>query len=248
MNYAYVDGSFEDGAREGAAGGCGAYGVVLLRPLAQPTHLAGLLEEVHDCNVTELRAVLAAVLHAPTGEALTVHTDNTGVLAALRRGSVHADQAQAAGQIRALSAERGITLYLARARRTHRHIQRAHQLANAARLAQPVPYASPYAESHLQRKSSDLTVTLRRAGERLSVPLSPSESSLPRSVQALLLAVSMAQANETLLVYHASKVAAALWQNPRRALLGPAQDELKKARTEADKRGIKVQFEQIDKG
>lgn len=243
MNHAYVDGSYAED--EGA--GRGGYGVVLLRPLQPAQHLHGLLEGVSDCNVTELRAVLAAVAHAPVGEGLMVHTDNTGVLGVLRRGGGHWGQTEEALRIRQLAAERGVTLHLARAERSRRHMQRAHQLANAARLERPLPVSGPYAESHLRFEGwhSTLEVTVRRAGERVSAQLLPSGSQLPRSVQALLLAVELTQPGETLLTYQASKLAAALWREPRRALPGAAQDELKAARQEADGRGVEVLFEKV---
>ncbi len=245
MNQAYVDGSFDEDQQLGGRGG---YGVVLLCPQQAAAHLHGLLEQVHDCNVTELRAVLAAVAHAPAGEALSVHTDNTNVLTALRGRAQHEGQAQEARRIHDLAAQRGIALQFTRAERVQRHMQRAHLLANAARLATPLPVSGPYAESHLRIEAwrQDIEITLRRASERVSAPLSPSGSGLPRSVQALLLALSLTKPEETLITYQASKLAAALWQNPKRALPGPAQDELRAARDWADARGVTVLFERVE--
>lgn len=234
VNYAYVDGSFEEET------GRGAYGVVLLRPRRAAALLGGTLEELRDCNAAELQALRAALLSAPAGESLSVYVDNTEVLRALRRGS--GPLAHEARAIWQLSAERELNVRLFRAPRSHRYMRRAHELAWAARTAQPAPLSGLYAECCLESAAGEIQVTLKRAGERYSVSR-PASGALPPSVQRLLLAVSLARSGETLLLYRAGKLAAALWRDPRRALPGAAREGLRRARLDAHERGVTVLFE-----
>ena len=247
VNHAYVDGSFDDGAVSGLPGR-GGYGVVLLLPGQVPQHLYGQLE-ASDNNATELRAVAEALRYAPAGQALTVHTDNLNVLSAIRHGSRRISQHQEALRVREVAEERRITLHLARARRERRHMQSAHALANDARLERlPAPQLGPHAEVNLTHAPwrDSAVVTLRRPGERISAEV-PRElgDPLARSVRALLIAVQLAQPGETLLVLHASKLAAALWDKPGRALPGAAQSAVQGVKREAESRAVEVVFERV---
>ncbi|TSA83691.1 ribonuclease H-like domain-containing protein [Deinococcus detaillensis] len=248
MNHAYVDGSFDDGAETGQAGRSG-FGIVLIMPGQLPQHLYGRME-AGDNNAAELRAVTEALRHAPTGEALTVHTDNLSVLSAIRRGSRSIRQHEEAVRVRGEAEARQIELHLARASRERRHMQTAHALANDARLERSSTAApSPHAEVNLSHAPwrDSAVVTLRRSGERVSaeVPREPDDP-LARSVRALLVAVQLASPGETLIVSHASKLAVALWQNPKRALLGAAQEHLMTAREHIKLHNIQLFFERID--
>lgn len=247
MNHAFVDGSFDDGAQTGEAGRSG-FGIVLLMPGQVPQHLYGRME-AGDNNAAELRAVAEAIRHAPTGEALTVHTDNLSVLSAIRRGSRSTNQHEEAVRVRGEAEARQIELHLARASRERRHMQTAHALANDARLerssaAPPGPYAEVNLAYAPWRDSA--VVTLRRSGERVSaeVPREP-HSALAHSVRALLVAAQLAVPGETLIVSHASKLAVALWHNPKRALPGAARDRLISAKEGAETQNIQLFFERV---
>ncbi|GAA4019741.1 hypothetical protein GCM10022631_36450 [Deinococcus rubellus] len=247
MNHAFVDGSFDDGAESGQAGRAG-FGVVLITPGQLPQHVYGHTL-AHDNNATELRAVTEALRHAPAQQPLTVHTDNLNVLSAIRHGSRSTSQHEEALRVLEVAAERGITLHLARARRERRHMQAAHTLANDARLERAsLPPPGPHAEVNLSHAPwrDSAVVTLRRAGERVSAEVSrlPGDA-LAHSVRALLTAVQLARPGETLIISHASKLAAALWEKPSRALPGAAQAALLSARAEAAEHAVVVIFERI---
>lgn len=247
VNHAFVDGSFDDGA-ESAQAGRGGFGVVLITPGQLPQHVYGRID-ASDNNATELRAVTEALRHAPAQQPLTVHTDNLNVMAAIRRGSRSTSQHEEALRVLEVAAERGITLHLVRARRERRHMQAAHTLANDARLERPsLPPPGPHAEVNLSHAPwrDSAVVTLRRAGERVSaeVPRLPGDA-LAHSVRALLTAVQLARPGETLIISHASKLAAALWDKPNRALPGDAQAALLAARAEAAENAVLVIFERV---
>ena len=250
MNHAFVDGSFDDGAVSGLPGR-GGYGVVLLLPGQLPQHLYGQLE-ASDNNASELRAVAEALRHAPAGQALTVHTDNLNVLSAIRHGSRSHSQHQEAVRVREVAGERQIELHLARAHRERRHMQSAHALANDARLERvPAPPIGPHAEVNLTHAPwrDSAVVTLRRFGERISAEV-PRElgDPLAHSVRALLTAVQLAQPGETLIISHASRLAAALWDKPGRALPGEARNAVLDARAQAESRAVNVVFERVQGG
>lgn len=244
MNHAFVNGSFDE-----EVGGRGGFGVVLITPGQWPQHLYGHAE-ASDNNAAELRAVTEALRHAPAGEALTVHTDNLSVLSAIRRGSRSLAQHEEALRVHQVAEERGIALHLRRESRERRHMQAAHTLANDARLERlslPAPMVD--AEVNLMHAPwrDSAVVTLRRRGERISaeVPPFPGEV-LARSVRALLTAVQLAQPGETVRVFHASKLAAALWEKPSRALPGAAQDAVWAVKQAAEQRAVTVLFERVD--
>lgn len=245
MNHAYVDGSFDDGAESGEAGRSG-FGIVLLLPQLAPQHIYGRIH-TSDNNAAELRAVAEALRHAPTGQALTVHTDNLSVLSAIRRGSRNINQHQEALQVHLVAEARQMNLHLVRTERHRRHMQTAHMLANDARLER-VPTLKPtaHAEVNLQYAPwrDSAVVTLRRSGERVSAEVPRQvHQVLPQSVQTLLMAVQLAFPNEILVILHASKLAVAFWENPKRALPGNAQDQITFAREYAKLHNIQLFFE-----
>ncbi|WP_420596169.1 ribonuclease H family protein [Deinococcus sp.] len=247
MNHAYVDGSFDDGAETGLTGR-GGFGIVLLAPGQGVQHVYGRIE-ASDNNATELRAVTEALRHAPTQQPLTVHTDNLSVLSAIRHGSRSSSQHEEALRVLDMAEARGITLHLARARRDRRHMQAAHALANDARLERvSLPPPGPHAEVNLTHAPwrDSAVVTLRRQGERVSaeVPRDPHDP-LARSVRALLTAVQLARQGEILVVLHASKLAAAVWEKPGRALPGAAQSAVQSVKREAKSREVQVVFERV---
>ena len=252
MNHAYVDGSYSDAAegRTGGGPGVGGWGIVLLLPGQPPRRIQGRAEGgsgAEDNNATELRAVLEALRHSPQGQALTVYSDNTSILASIRRGSLSAPQDELAALIRAEAAARGTELHLHRASRERRHMRAAHDLANAARRdtpGQPTPQIQAEALIQQAHWRAEATITLRRRGEkiRLELPLDPA-APLPSTAQALLGAVALAQPHETLLVRRASALAQALWEKPQRALAGAAREAIEAARAAALARGVTVLFE-----
>jgi ribonuclease HI len=249
VNHAFVDGSYDEDTLDVGGAGRGGFGIVLLVPGQEPQYLYGRLEAC-DNNATELRAVVEALRHAPPGQPLTVHTDNLNVLSAIRHGSRSLSQHEEAVRVRGEAEAQGIELHLERARRERRHMQLAHLLANDARLerAPTLPHG-PHAEVNLTHAPwrDSAVVTLRRAGERISAQV-PREDGDPlaRSVRALLTAVQLARPGETLVVTHASRLAAALWEKPHRALPGAAQQAVQQARAQAGAREIQVVFERLE--
>lgn len=260
VNHAYVDGSYSDGGGEetGAAG----WGIVLLLPGQPPRRIQGRIDRppgdvlpdvltgAEDNNAAELRAVLEALRHAPAGEPLTVHSDNTSTLRSIRLGSLSVPQAELASTIRQEAAERGTVLHLAREGRDRRHMRTAHELANEARRAAPGTVLSDgetvqVAEALIVQTPwrAEAVVTLRRVGERvrLDMPLNPA-APLPPSAQALLGAVELAQQGEVLLLRRASALAQAIWEKPLRALEGEARAAVQAARDRAEVLGITVLF------
>lgn len=244
MNHAYVDASWheEDGY------GVGGWGLVLLAPGELPARYQGQLA-APDNNAAELRAVLEAVRHAPPGEPLNVHTDNEAVIASVGQGRGPQLLAELAREVQDEVAARNVTLRVAYAPRTRRHMLAAHDLANDARRGLTTPAAAgPHADVLIEQRPAvpEARVSLRRHGERVTahVHLDPL-SALPPSAQALLAAVTLARPGELLLVRRASKVAQALWQRPERALRPGAHTALAQAREDADGRGVQVQFQGV---
>ena len=258
VNHAYVDGSYND--QDGQAG----WGIVLLLPGQPPSRIQGRIEGrtaegalppdstgAEDNNAAELRAVLEALRHAPPGQPLTVHSDNTSTLRSIRLGSLSAPQDGLAARIRQEAQERGTPLHLARESRERRHMRAAHELANEARrapLGTPLSTEGPgqvTAEALIVQTPwrAEATVTLRRAGERvrLELPLDPA-APLPPSAQALLGAIGLAQAGEVLMVRRASALAQAIWEKPLRALEGEARSAVEAARSQVGDLGVTVLF------
>lgn len=258
VNHAYVDGSYND--QDGQAG----WGIVMLLPGQPPSRIQGRIEGrtaeealppdstgAEDNNAAELRAVLEALRHAPPGQPLTVHSDNTSTLRSIRLGSLSAPQDGLAARIRQEAQERGTPLHLARESRERRHMRAAHELANEARrapLGTPLSTEGPgqvTAEALIVQTPwrAEATVTLRRAGERvrLELPLDPA-APLPPSAQALLGAIGLAQAGEVLMVRRASALAQAIWEKPLRALEGEARSAVEVARSVAGDLGVTVLF------
>jgi ribonuclease HI len=257
VNHAYVDGSYSGHDNEEHAGAAG-WGIVLLLPGQPSRRLQGRIEPgnlppggAEDNNATELRAVLEALRHAPAGEPLTVHSDNTSTLRSIRLGSLSAPQNDLAAAIRQGAQERGTVLHLARESRERRHMRTAHELANEARKAAPGAPLSTDQATRVNAEAlivqtpwrAEATVTLRRAGERvqLDLPLDPA-APLPPSAQALLGAVGLAQQGEVLLLRRASALAQAIWEKPLRALEGEAREAVQVARQAAEELGITVLF------
>ncbi|MBI0446430.1 RNase H family protein [Deinococcus sp. DB0503] len=243
MNQAYVDASWHE-RPDGQ--GVGGWGLVLLLPGALPHRYQGQLDDP-DNNAAELRAVLEAVRHAPTGEALTVYTDNEAVLAAVGRGRGPHKLAELAHEVQDEAAARGICLRVQYAPRTRRHMLAAHDLANHARRGLRAPETDgSHADVLIEQRPAipEARVSLRRHGERVTalVSLDP-RSDVPPSAQALLAAVTLARPGEVLLVRRASKVAQALWQQPERALRPEAHAQLAQARQTADALGVQVKFQ-----
>ncbi|WP_456832361.1 ribonuclease H [Deinococcus sp. UYEF24] len=262
MNHAYVDGSYSSGEDDSVAGA--GWGIVLLLPGQPARRIGGRIESglpetltgVEDNNAAELRAVLEALRHAPAGEALTVHSDNTSTLRSVRLGSLSVPQAELAAAIRQEAAARGTALHLARESRDRRHMRAAHDLANEARRSAPgaplscdgagqMGMAQVTAEALIVQTPwrAEAVVTLRRPGERvrLELPLDPA-APLPPSAQALLGAAGLAQAGEVLLVRRATALAQAIWEKPLRALEGEARSAVQAARTRAEELGVTVLF------
>ncbi|WP_229671055.1 ribonuclease H [Deinococcus aquiradiocola] len=265
MNHAYVDGSYS--APQDANGpdplplGAG-WGMVFLQPGHPPRRLQGRIDPgstpgpsgAEDNNAAELRAVLEALRHAPPGEPLTVHSDNTSTLRSIRLGSLSAPQDNLAARIRQEAQARGTALHLVRERRDRRHMRAAHDLANEARRAPPGTPLPPEGTVQISAEAvitqahwrAEATIHLRRAGERvrLDLPLDPA-APLPPSAQALLGAVSLAQQDEVLLLRRASAVAQAIWTKPLRALEGEARDAVQAARQAAQALNVTVLFDAV---
>ncbi|MFC4638049.1 RNase H family protein [Deinococcus hohokamensis] len=244
MNQAYVDASWHE-LPDGS--GVGGWGLVLLTPGALPARFQGQLS-VPDNNVAELRAVLEAVRLAPTGEPLSVYTDNQAVIAAVARQRGPEMLHELAREVQDESSGRAILLRVGYVPRTRRHMLTAHELANDARRGSGGSEAPglDVAEVLIEQRAGQPSarVSLRRRSERVTahVPFDPL-SSVPPSVQALLAAVSLAQPHEILAVRRASKIAQALWLKPERALRDQAQAAIAQARQHADEHGVQVQFQ-----
>ncbi|KEF33881.1 ribonuclease H [Deinococcus sp. RL] len=243
MNHAYVDASWHE-TQEGH--GVGGWGLILLRPGTLPAGYQGQMA-APDNNAAELRAVLEAVRHAPPGEGLRVHTDNEAVIASVGRGRGPHLLADLTREVLDEAGARAVALRVTYAPRTRRHMQAAHDLANAARRGLPPPaLPGPQAEVLIEQRPAltEARVSLRRPGERVTahIPLDPL-SDVPPSAQALLAAVTLARPGEHLLVRRASKLAQALWHRPDRALLPAAHTALAQARQAADGQGVQVQFQ-----
>ncbi len=256
VNHAYVDGSYSGAEGDGVVGA--GWGIVLLLPGQPPRRIQGRIEEAppaltgaEDNNAAELRAVLEALRHAPPGEALTVHSDNTSTLRSIRLGSLSAPQHELAATIRLEAAERGTALHLARESRERRHMRSAHELANEARKAEPGTPLSTDQATQITAEAlivqtpwrAEAVVTLRRVGERvrLDLPLDPA-APLPPSAQALLGAVGLAQEGEVLLLRRATALAQAIWEKPLRALEGEARAAVEAAKAQAKALGVTVLF------
>lgn len=242
VNHAFVDGSYAD---SGENAGIGGWGIVLLLAGQPPRRIQGR-SQAADNNATELRAVLEALRSAPAGEPLTVHSDNTNTIRSVQRGSLSLPQDELAATIRQEAQERGVPLHVARASRERRHMQAAHELANDARQERATPEpvqvdAEVIIDQLPWRAQARLSV--RRPGERVTVelPLDPA-AMLPPTAQALLGAVGLAQAGETLLVRRASRLAQAIWEKPLRALEGEARGRVEAAREAAAERAVTVLF------
>ncbi|WP_407540734.1 ribonuclease H [Deinococcus radiomollis] len=257
VNHAYVDGSYSSGDDDSVAGA--GWGIVLLLPGQPARRIGGRIESglpetltgVEDNNAAELRAVLEALRHAPPGEALTVHSDNTSTLRSVRLGSLSVPQAELAAAIRQEAALRGTALHLARESRERRHMRAAHDLANEARRSAPGAPLSCDGPTQITAEAlivqtpwrAEAVVTLRRPGERvrLELPLDPA-APLPPSAQALLGAAGLAQAGEVLLVRRVTVLAQAIWEKPLRALEGEARSAVQAARAHAEELGVTVLF------
>lgn len=250
MNQAYIDASWQAEGAPSEEWGLGGWGMVLLRPGRLPHRMHGQLQ-APDNNAAELRAALEAVRAAPTGEPLTIYTDNQAVIAALARGRTPKLLSELTGEVLAEAQARQIGLWVRYAARQARHMQQAHQLANEARRGSTLsPLPTGLTEVVLEHRPALAYgwVNLRRGvagglAERVTtqVPLQQ-DTERPPSVQLLLAAVAQAQAGETLHIRRASKLAQAMWDSPRRALREALRAELEQAQAWANAQEIRLVF------
>ncbi len=237
MNHAYADGSHQDDR--------GGWGVVLLVPGAPPAHHSGE-EPVSDNGACELLAALHAVQLAPERQPLTLHTDATCVVQAIRRGTLHPHQDEMGAAVRAAARERSITLSVTRESRDARRMREAHQLATNARLG--VPDALPgQAEVRVKVSrlawGSEATLTFNRNGasRRIVVPLGAQEGVAP-ALLALRAMVAHAEENEHLQVRLDSTLAPTLWSEPEYAAHPAARALLAETRAAAVARRVTLDF------
>lgn len=238
VNHAYADGSQQDHI--------GGWGVVLLVPGQPDAHHRGQVE-VSDNGACELHAVLEAVKLAPEGQPLTVHTDATTVVQAIRRGTLHPDQSELGAQVRQLAQDRGIELRVRLGPRGARRMQEAHELATLARLGvEPAESGPPHVRVRIRHVAwgAEASLVVRRGGTtaRVQVPL-PAREGVPPSILALAALITQAHDGERLRVRMDSALAPTLWEDPDRAAHEAARAVARQARQDADTRGITLQFE-----
>lgn len=237
MNHAYADGS-----QQGETGG---WGVVLLVPGLPDAHHRGLAH-IHDNGACELLAVLQAVRLAPEGQPLTVHTDATVVVQAVKRGTQHPDQAELGARVRQLAHQRGIRLSVTLGPRDARRMREAHQLATDARLGVPPKESErPSVRVRVRRVAwgAQVTFTLRRGGHtgRWMEELPP-RAGVPPALLALAALLAHAQDGEHLIVRMESALAPLAWANPALTPDPAARTLVEEARAGAQARGITLEF------
>jgi ribonuclease HI len=238
VNHAYADGS-----QQGEVGG---WGVVMLVPGQPDTHHSGLAS-VRDNGACELLAVLEAVRRAPEGQPLTVHTDATGVVQAVRRGTRHPEQTELGAEVRRVAQERGIQLRLSTLARDARRMREAHQLATDARLGIESTLAL---RRHVRVRVRHLgwgaqaTLTFRRGGttQRRILPL-PEQVGVPPALLALAALVRDALDDEHLVIRMDSALAPTVWNHPDHAPHPAAAAVVRAARQDAETRRITVEFD-----
>lgn len=247
MNHAYVDASWQE---QPDGRGLGGWGLVLLLPGRLPERFQGQLDS-HDNNVAELRAVLEAVRVAPAGEVLTVYTDNQAVIASVARGRGPAGLTELTHDLYEEALAKGTVLHARYTPRTGRHLLTAHALANDARrgtLTAGLNLAQTDVLIDHRPALREARVTLRRRNEAgqtervTALVQMDAASEVPPSVQALLAALNLAQPGEFLTIRRASRVAQALWHKPERALRSALHAHLVRARENAARQGVTVQF------
>jgi len=238
VNHAYADGS-----QQGELGG---WGVVMLVPGQPDAHHSGLAN-VNDNGACELLAVLEAVRRAPPGQPLTVHTDATGVVQAVRRGTRHPDQTELGAEVRRLAQERGIELRVSTLHRDARRMREAHQLATDARLGvESVLLTRQHVRVRVRHLGwgAQATLTFRRGGrtERRLLPL-PERQGVPPALLALAELVRSARDGEHLVVRMESALAPTLWAKPQHAPHPAATELILTAHEDARSRGVTVEFD-----
>ena len=237
MNHAYADGS--------QAEGVGGWGVVLLVPGLPQAHHCGRAP-VADNGACELLAVLEAVRLAPEGQPLTVHTDATCAVQAVRRGTLHPQQSELGARVRRLAHERGVRLSVVVCPRSARRAQEAHQLASGARLGMPASVSEqPQVRVRVRKLAwgAQASLTFKRDGqiERAAPLLSPLEG-VPPALLALRELIRHARPGEHLSVRLDSALVPSWWQDPDPAAHPAARAVLEEARAGADAHEITLEF------
>ncbi|PYE54104.1 RNase H family protein [Deinococcus yavapaiensis] len=237
MNHAFADGSQADGV--------GGWGVVLLVPGRPDARHSGQ-DEVNDNGACELLAVLHAIELAPEGQPLTVHTDATTVVQAIRRGTMHPEQEELGARVRARAAERGIRLRVSLGPRDARRMREAHDLAAAARRGEALPNREkPEVRVRVRKVAwgAEASFTIRRGGETSRVlRVLPPKEGVPPAVLALSALVREARGGEHLLVRMDSALAPALWANATSAATREAREIVEAAKSDAAARGVTLEF------
>ncbi len=238
MNHAYVDGSQQ--------GDVGGWGVILLSPGQLGARHCGRAR-VADNGACELLAVLEAVQLAPPGQPLTIHTDATCAVQAVRRGTLHPQQSELGERVRRLAHERGIRLSVTLTPRAARRLQEAHQLAVGARLevAPSVP-ERPQVRVRVRKLAwgARADLTFKRDGQtERAAPLLPEQEGVPPALLALGELVRRARPGEQLNVLMDSTLVPSWWQEPDLAVHPGARATLEEIRAQADGRGVTLEFE-----
>ena len=223
----------------------GGWGVVLLVPGHPDAFHQGQVR-ITDNGACELLAVLEAVRLAPAGQPLTVHTDATCAVQAVKRGTLHPEQSELGAQVRRVAHDRGIALKLSLGPRDARRMREAHQLASDARLGVPSqPLDRPHVRVRVRRLAwgARVTLTFRRGGStrHVDVPL-PAQEGVPPAVLALAELVRRAHDGEHLSVRMDSTLAPTFWKEPQHATHAGARSVLDAARADATHRNISLEF------
>lgn len=186
--------AFTDGSTARSRGG---WGVMITGP-AGPQHYSGGLN-TNDNGVAEVRGVLEAVRRAPPGCTLTVVTDSTGTVQAVRTGRCRNPEIERLAQaVRVTAQLRGIRLTLEHRSREVRGLRVAHTLANAGRKgerAPPPPVREVTVRAHPLRPS--VTVQTQRGDWRTTEEVA-GEGGLDAPLTAVLQLVRGAEAGERL--------------------------------------------------
>ncbi|SMB79206.1 RNase H family protein [Deinococcus hopiensis] len=150
--------AFTDGSTARSRGG---WGVLITGP-AGPKHYSGALS-TNDNGVSEVRGVLEAVRRAPLGCTLTVVTDSTGTVQAVRTGRCrNAEIERLAQAVRVTADLREIRLTVEHRSREVRGLKVAHTLANAGRKGERAPLpGAPVREAIVRPHPLRPTVTVQ---------------------------------------------------------------------------------------
>ena len=186
--------AFTDGSTARSRGG---WGVLLTGP-SGPQRYSGALN-TNDNGVAEVRGVLEAVRRAPPRCTLTVVTDSTGTVQAVRTGRCRNPEIERLAQAVRVTAElREIRLTVEYRSREVRGLKVAHTLANAGRKgerAPPLPAREVTVRSHPLRPT--VTVQTQRGDWRTTEEIA-GEEGLDAPLTAALHTVRGAEAGERL--------------------------------------------------